>query len=90
MNKLLLIGIIGLFLGFIIQYWIYRRKFYRRNSSGNEGFSSFEKSVFTRFIEQVLRWISYIFIIIGILYLWRYYRHTEIDFNRSRTLETTK
>lgn len=76
MNTLLIIGIIGLIIGFIIQYWIYRRKFYRRNSSGVEGFSSFEKSVFTRLFEQILKWISYVFIIIGILYLWRYYRHS--------------
>ena len=77
MNKHLIIGIIGLLLGFIIQYWIYRRKFYRRNSSGVEGFSSFEKSVFTRLFEQILKWISYLFIIIGILYLWRSCRNSN-------------
>lgn len=74
MNKLLIIGIVGLLAGLVLQYWIYRRKFYRRNSSGNEGFSSFEKSVFTRFWEQILKWLSYIFIFIGILYFWRYFR----------------
>lgn len=79
MNKLLIIGIVALLVGFILQYWIYRRKFYRRNSSGNEGFSSFEKSVFTRFFEQILKWISYIFIIIGVIYLWRNYRHSKIN-----------
>ncbi|ROS18340.1 hypothetical protein EDF65_2734 [Chryseobacterium nakagawai] len=58
---------------------MYRRKFYRRNSSGNEAFSSFEISVFTRFSEQILKWLSYIFIIIGVLYLWRNYRHSKIN-----------
>lgn len=77
MDKFLIIAIIGLLLGFSIQYWIYRRKFYRRGPSGGEGFSSFEKSVFTRFFEQILKWISYVFIIIGILYLWRYSRQTN-------------
>ncbi len=79
MNTLLIIGIIGLIIGFIIQYWIYRRKFYRRNSSGVEGFSSFEKSVFTRLFEQILKWLSYLFIIIGILYLWRSCRTSNED-----------
>lgn len=79
MKKLLIIGIAALLAGFILQYWIYRRKFYRRNSSGNKAFSSFEKSVFTRFFEQILKWLSYIFIIIGVLYLWRNYRHSKIN-----------
>lgn len=69
MNKLLIIGVIGLLLGFILRYWIDRRKFYIKNSSGIEGFSSFEKSVFTRFFEQILKWSSYVFIIIGVIYL---------------------
>ena len=64
MNKFLIIGIFGLLIGFMLQYLIYHRKFYRRNSSGNEGFSSFEKSVFTSFVEQILKCISYIFIVI--------------------------
>lgn len=89
MHMLLTIGIIALLLGFMFQYWLYRRKFYRRNSSGLEGFSSFEKSAFTRFFEQIVKWISYVLIILGILYIWRYYRHSEVDSN-IKFLQTTK
>ena len=38
-------------------YWIDRRKFYRRNGMDAEGFSSFEASVFVRFIERIGKWI---------------------------------
>ena len=54
----LLIGI-GLF------YWIRRRKFNRRSFVGVEGFSSFEASVFIRFVEFVGKWIAYLLIFFG-------------------------
>lgn len=66
----LVIGIITLILGIGINYWIRRRKFYRRNPAGAEGFSSFESSVFVRFIERIGKWISYALIIIGLLCIW--------------------
>lgn len=62
--------VIGIAIGLI--YWINRRKFYRRNAVGAEGFSSFESSVFTRFIERVGKWIAYTLIIIGIVCIWTY------------------
>ena len=39
---------------------------------GAEGFSSFEASVFTRFIERVGKWIAYALIIVGIVCIWTY------------------
>ncbi|WP_459349241.1 molybdenum ABC transporter permease [Chryseobacterium salviniae] len=57
-------------IGIGLIYWIKRRKFYRRNAVGAEGFSSFEASVFIRFIERVGRWIAYALIILGILLIW--------------------
>ena len=68
----LVFGIILLVIGIGLIYWINRRKFYRRNGMGAEGFSSFEASVFTRFIERIGKWIAYALIIIGILFIWSY------------------
>lgn len=68
----LVLGIIPLVIGIGLVYWISRRKFHRRNMAGLEGFSSFEASVFIRFIERVGKWIAYALIIIGILIIWSY------------------
>jgi len=83
MNSHLIIGIVALITGFLLQYWIHRRKFYRRNPSGAEGFSSFEKSFFTKIFEQILKWISCAFMIIGILYIWPSYKHSADSFERT-------
>lgn len=66
----LVLGIIALVIGFGLLYWINRRKFYRRGVAGLEGFSSYEKSVFVRFLERIGKWIAYLMIIIGLLCLW--------------------
>ena len=68
----LVLGIIPLVTGIGLVYWISRRKFYRRNAVCAEGFSSFEASVFTRFIERIGKWVAYALIIIGILFIWSY------------------
>lgn len=53
----LVIGIIFLVAGLALRYWINRRKFYRRSPMGAEGFSSYESSVFTKFIERIGKWV---------------------------------
>lgn len=68
----LILGIIALALGIGIIYWINRRKFYRRNVAGLEGFSSFESSVFIRFMERIGKLLAYGLIILGILFFWIY------------------
>ena len=68
----LVLGIIPLVIGIGLIYWVSRRKFYRRNAVGAEGFSSFESSVFVRFVERIGKWIAYVLIIIGILFIWSY------------------
>ncbi|WP_425386802.1 molybdenum ABC transporter permease [Echinicola vietnamensis] len=70
----LMLGIIPVVVGIGLIYWISRRKFYRRNMAGVEGFSSFESSVFTRLLERIGKWLAYALIIIGILFLWSYSR----------------
>lgn len=68
----LVFGIIVIVIAIVLIYWINRRKFYRRNGMGAEGFSSFEASVFTRFIERVGKWIAYALIVVGIVCIWTY------------------
>ncbi len=68
----LVFGIVVIIIGLGLIYWINRRKFYRRNAMGAEGFSSFEASVFIRFMERIGKWIAYALIIIGIVSIWTY------------------
>jgi len=64
---LLILAILSLLIAFGLIYWINRRKFYRRNVAGLEGFSSFETSVFIRFIERLGKWLAYILILFSVL-----------------------
>lgn len=69
----LVIGILFLVVGLALRYWINRRKFYRRGPLGAEGFSSYESSVFIKFIERIGKWIAYALIIYGLLSIGTYY-----------------
>lgn len=73
----LVLGIIALVLGLGLRYWINRRKFYRRSPMGSEGFSSYEKSVAVTFLERLGKWIAYALIILGLLFLWSYYKQKK-------------
>jgi len=72
-------GIIFLVAGLGLRYWINRRKFYRLNHMGAEGFSSYESSVFIKLIEKIGKWISYALMIFGLLSLWVYSREKKED-----------
>lgn len=69
---LLLSGILCLLIGLGLQFWIGKRRFNRKNIIGLEGFSSYEKMLFVRFIERIGKVISYVIILLGILFLWVY------------------
>ena len=77
----LVLGIIPLVTSIGLIYWISRRKFYRRNAVGAEGFSSFEASVFIRLIERIGKWIAYILIILGVVTIWSY---TQMKKNKEK------
>lgn len=77
MNPALVLSILALLSGFVLRYWINRRKFYRRSPLGAEGFSSYEKSVFITFLERTGKWIAYILIIFGLLFYWSYSRQKK-------------
>lgn len=83
----LVLGIIALVFGLGLRYWINRRKFYRRSSTGAEGFSSYEKSVVISFIERIGKLASIVLIIFGILFLFTYYRSKK-DKDKSERLKS--
>ena len=86
----LVLGIIPLVIGIGLIYWVNRRKFYRRNAVGAEGFSSFEASVFTRFIERIGKWIAYVLIIIAILFIWSYSQMKKDKEKHQQKVKTEK
>lgn len=63
---ILILAILFLLSGVGLIYWINRRKFYRRNVAGLEGFSSFEASLFIRFTERIGKWLAYAFILFSL------------------------
>ena len=69
-------------------YWINRRKFYRRNALGAEGFSSFESSVFIRLIERIGKWLAYALIIVGIICFWTYAQMKKDKENKQSEVKT--
>jgi len=77
MNSTLVLSILSLLSGFGLRYWINRRKFYRRSPLGGEGFSSYEKSVIVSFLERTGKWIAFILIVFGLLFLWSYSRQEK-------------
>ena len=90
MEALLVVGIVALVLGIALLYWINRRKFYRRNAFGSEGFSSYEKSLAVTFVERVGKWIAYALIIIGLLFLWAHSRQQKDLDKKEQAMQTIK
>jgi len=70
-----MIAIVFLLLGFLLRYWINRRKFNRRGVAGLEGFSSYEKAIAIQFLERLGKILSIFLILIGILFFYGYYRN---------------
>lgn len=77
MSPALVLSILALVSGFGLRYWINRRKFYRRSSTGAEVFSSYEKSVFISFLERTGKWIAYVLIVLGLLFFWSHSRQKK-------------
>ncbi|MEK6494327.1 hypothetical protein [Myroides odoratimimus] len=68
----LTVAVLFLSFGVGLIYWINRRRFYRRNVAGLEGFSSFEASVFIRFLERIGKLLAYILIFFSIILFFLY------------------
>lgn len=80
----LVLGIIPIVIGIALIYWIGRRKFYRRSMTGAEGFSSYESSIVIRFIERLGKWIAYILIIIGLVFIWSHFQMKKEKGNQEK------
>lgn len=62
----IVVGIIALVIGIALRFFVGRRRFYRRNQSGLQGFKNYRSAVFTPFIEGILAYIGWLLIIIGV------------------------
>lgn len=84
---ILILAILSLLLGIGLIYWINRRKFYRRNIAGLEGFSSFEASVFIRFIERIGKWLAYVLILFSLFLFFIYSKEKERIEDKKQRIE---
>lgn len=69
MNTIIILAIVCLFLSIAIYIFVGRRKFYRRNQSGIETFRTYSSSVLTPLGERILKLISLLLFIAGLLLL---------------------
>jgi len=67
MNTIIILGIVCLFLSIAIYIFVGRRKFYRRNQSGIETFRTYSSSVLTPLGERILKLVSFLLFIAGLL-----------------------
>ena len=63
---LIIFGILALVIGILLKLFIGRRRFYRRNSLGGEGFKNYRSSVITPFWENLLTLAGGLLIIFGV------------------------
>ncbi|MET3018618.1 hypothetical protein [Flavobacterium hydatis] len=66
---LIIFGILALVIGILLKLFIGRRRFYRRNSLGGEGFKNYRSSLITPFWENLLTLAGGLLIIFGIIAL---------------------
>jgi hypothetical protein len=63
------VGIVFILLSIYLSYWRGKRKFNRRNMAGLETFSTYEKSLTTRWLENSASFISILLMVLGIIIL---------------------
>lgn len=73
------VGAIFLLIGFVINYAVNRRRFYRRNSSGLETFGSFEKAWGTSCLERLAKLIAIVLLILGAIIFFGYFLKKQSD-----------
>jgi len=66
---LIIFGVLALLIGTALKLFIGRRRFYRRNPAGGQGFKNYRSALLTPFWENVLTFISGILIIFGVICL---------------------
>lgn len=65
----IVLGIVALSMGLAIRLFIGRRRFYRRNQAGLQGFKNYRYALITPFVETILTFIGGLLIIVGVLCL---------------------
>lgn len=87
----LILGLFFFIIGIALRYWINRRKFNRRNASGLEGFTNYERATATRFLEGLIKLIAYAAIIIGLLFLLTYWMEKrQLEKKAQKNIEVQK
>nr|WP_315240113.1 molybdenum ABC transporter permease [uncultured Flavobacterium sp.] len=66
---LIIFGVLALIIGIALKLFIGRRRFYRRSSSGAEGFKNYRSSLLTPFWENLLTLAGGLLIVFGIIAL---------------------
>ncbi len=66
---LIIFGVLALVIGIALKLIIGRRRFYRRNSAGGEGYKNYRSALLTPFWESTLTFIGGLLIIFGIIAL---------------------
>ncbi|MDN3693741.1 molybdenum ABC transporter permease [Chryseobacterium tructae] len=87
----LIMGLFFFIIGIALRYWINRRKFNRRNASGLEGFSNYERATATRFLERIGKLIAYVCIAVGLLFLLMFWQDKKrLDKEAQKNIEMQK
>jgi hypothetical protein len=64
----IVIGASALAIGIALRLFVGRRRFYRRNQAGLQGFKNYRSAIALSFIEKLLMFVGSLLIIIGILF----------------------
>jgi prolipoprotein diacylglyceryltransferase len=78
-----IVGITLVLLSLYLSYWRGKRKFNRRNMAGLETFKSYDSSLLAHWLEDSARFLSTVFMILGIIIL--LYAYFEGDIIRKVT-----
>lgn len=65
----IVIGASALAIGIALRLFVGRRRFYRRNQAGLQGFKNYRRAIGISFIEKILMLVSSLLIVVGILCL---------------------
>jgi len=65
----IVIGVVALTIGIALKLLVSRRRFYRRNQAGLQGFKNYPAAVIIPFFGTILIFIAWLLIVVGILCL---------------------
>jgi len=84
---ILIIGIVAIILGGYLRYWINKNRFDRRNPSGLQQFTSYNKSLAITGFERVVKTIGMLLVLVGLLFVVTYFynKRTAEKFRKQNT-----